>query len=73
MTGSPEIFHLNGIKPPDLLLTHALRRGGVIYDLDCRDKAAAIRAVCDVLPWPAKVDREELRQAPGGSDRIVKE
>ncbi|MEK7731861.1 MAG: PTS sugar transporter subunit IIA [Planctomycetota bacterium] len=60
MKVSPEIFRLNGTKPPDLLLTNALRRGGVIYDLDCRDKSAAIRAVCDVLPLPAKVDREEL-------------
>lgn len=60
MKVSPEIFRLNGAKPPDLLLTNALRRGGVIYDLDCPDKAAAIRAVCDVLPLPPKVDREEL-------------
>lgn len=57
---SPEIFRENGIKPPDLLLTNALRRGGVIYDLDCRDKASALRSVCDVLPLPPKVDREEL-------------
>jgi len=57
---SPEIFRENGLKPPDLLLTNALRRGGVIYDLDCRDKASALRAVCDVLPIPSKVDRDEL-------------
>jgi PTS system nitrogen regulatory IIA component len=57
---SPEIFRENGIKPPALLLTNALRRGGVIYDLDCRDKSSALRAVCNVLPLPPKVDREEL-------------
>lgn len=57
---SPDIFRENGVKPPDLLLTNALRRGGVIYDLDCRDKASALRCVCDLLPLPPKVDREEL-------------
>lgn len=57
---SPEIFRDNGVKPPDLLLTNSLRRGGVIYDLDCSDKLTALRAVCDVLPLPPKVDREEL-------------
>jgi len=57
---SPEIFRDNGVRPPDLLLSNALRRGGVIYDLDCRDKSSALRAVCDVLPLPPKVDREEL-------------
>lgn len=60
MKVSPEIFRENGVKLPDLLLTNALRRGGVIYDLDCRDKTTALRAVCDVLPLPPKVDREEL-------------
>ncbi len=60
MKVSPEIFRENGVKPPDLLLTNALRRGGVIYDLDCRDKTTALRAVCDVLPLPPKVDREGL-------------
>jgi len=57
---SPDIFRENGVKPPDLLLTHALRRGGVIYELDCHDKASALRSVCDALPLPPKVDREEL-------------
>jgi PTS system nitrogen regulatory IIA component len=60
MKVSPEIFRENGIKPPDLLLTNALRRGGVLYELDCGDKMSALRAVCDVLPLPPKVDREEL-------------
>jgi len=57
---SPDFFRENGIKPPDLLLTNALRCGGVIYELDCGDKTTALRALCDVLPLPAKVDREEL-------------
>jgi len=60
MKVSPEIFRENGVKPPDLLLTNALRRGGVIYDLDCTDKGTALKAVCNVLPLPPKVDREEL-------------
>jgi len=57
---SPELFRENGSKVQDLLLTNALHRGGVIYDLDCRDKATTLRAVCNVLPLPPKVDREEL-------------
>jgi len=57
---SPQIFRENGIKPPDLLLTNALRRGGVLYQLDGDDKASVIRRVCDVLPLPPRVDREEL-------------
>lgn len=60
MKVSPDIFRENGGKPPDLLLANALRRGGVLYDLDCRDKAAALTAVCGVLPLPPKVDRQEL-------------
>lgn len=60
MKVSPDIFRENGIKSPDLLLTNALRRGGIIYELDCRDKAAALKALCEVLPLPPKVDREEL-------------
>ncbi|MBI5092858.1 MAG: PTS sugar transporter subunit IIA [Candidatus Hydrogenedentes bacterium] len=60
MNVDPEIFRGNGIRPPDLLLTSALKRGGVIYDLACADKTSALRAICDVLPLPEKVDREEL-------------
>ncbi|NOT02848.1 MAG: PTS transporter subunit EIIA [Phycisphaerales bacterium] len=60
MKVSPGIFRENGVRPPDLLLTHALSRGGVIYDLDCGDKASALKAVCHALPLPPKVDREEL-------------
>lgn len=57
---SPGIFRENGIKPPELLLTNALRRGGVFADLPCTDKPSALKAVCDALPLPAQVDREEL-------------
>jgi PTS system nitrogen regulatory IIA component len=60
MQVSPEIFRENGIRPPELLLTNALRRGGIIADLTCTDKASALKAVCDVLPLPPKVNREEL-------------
>lgn len=60
MKVSPEIFRENSGTSPDLLMTNALRRGGVIHDLECRDKTSALRAVCDALPLPPKVDREEL-------------
>lgn len=57
---SPDIFRENGIKPPELLLTNALRRGGVFDGLACTDKPSALKAVCDVLPLPPTVNREEL-------------
>lgn len=60
MKVSPELFRGNGINPPVLLLTEALRRGGVVHDLPCTDKPSALRAICDVLILPEKVDREEL-------------
>jgi PTS system nitrogen regulatory IIA component len=60
MTVAPEYFHFNGTKPPDLLLTDALRRGGVIADLPCSDKASALQAICEVMPLPKKINREEL-------------
>ncbi len=60
MTVAPEYFHSNGIKPPELLLTNALRRGGVVADLPCDDKASALKSICDVMPLPPNVDREEL-------------
>jgi PTS system nitrogen regulatory IIA component len=60
MKVSPEIFRENGAAPREGLLAQALRRGGVIHDLPCTDKASALRAVCDRLPLPERVDREEL-------------
>lgn len=60
MKVAPGFFRENGAGPPALLLTHALQRGGIIHELPCTDKASALRAVCDRLPLPAKVDREEL-------------
>jgi PTS system nitrogen regulatory IIA component len=60
MTVATEYFHSNGIKPPNLLLTGALRRGGVISDLSCSDKASALRAICEAMPLPKKIDRDDL-------------
>jgi PTS system nitrogen regulatory IIA component len=60
MTVAPEYFHANGAKPPELLLTHALRRGGVVADLPCEDKASALKSICGAMRLPAHVDREEL-------------
>lgn len=57
---SPAIMRENGIKPPALLLAGALGRGGVVYDLDCQDKKSALRKICEHLPLPAKIDRDEL-------------
>ena len=62
MTVAPEYFHLNGAKPPELLLTNAVRRGGVVRDLDCRDKATALAAICASIPLPESVNRDELNR-----------
>lgn len=60
MQVSPEIFRENGVKQPALLLAQALRRGGVIHGLPGADKPTVLRAVCDRLPLPANVSRDEL-------------
>lgn len=60
MKVSPEIFRENGGRPPGLLLVNALRRGGQLRDLECSDKASALKAVCDRLALPDGVDRQEL-------------
>lgn len=57
---APAYFHPNGAKAPNLLLTDAIRLGGIIYDLSCNDKASALKAVCDTMPLPQNVNREEL-------------
>lgn len=57
---SPEIFREKGHRPPESPLTHALRRGGVIHDLDSRDKTTALAAACRAIPLPPHVDRDEL-------------
>lgn len=60
MTVAPEYFHANGNKPPELILTRALQRGGVVPELACTDKASALKSICEVMPLPENVDREEL-------------
>jgi PTS system nitrogen regulatory IIA component len=57
---APEFFRINGSKSTRLLLTDALRRGGIVYELPGDDKMAALKSVCDVMPLPESVDREEL-------------
>lgn len=57
---SPEIFHDEEAAVPDKLLADAVRRGGVMYDLEATDKRTALRAVCDRIALPANVNRDEL-------------
>ncbi len=57
---SPELFREDEEPRHELLLTSALRRGGVVYDLACTDKRSALRAICDVLTLPEQVNRDEL-------------
>ncbi|MGE5611283.1 MAG: PTS sugar transporter subunit IIA [Bacillota bacterium] len=41
-------------------LAEKLRAGGVLYNVEGQDKAQALKAVCDRLPLPEGVNREEL-------------
>jgi PTS system nitrogen regulatory IIA component len=41
-------------------LAEKLRAGGVLYDVEGQDKAQALKAVCDRLPLPEGVNREDL-------------
>jgi nitrogen PTS system EIIA component len=56
---APEFFRESHEASGELLLTDALRRGGIRYDVACTDKASALRAVCDLLTLPGEIDREE--------------
>jgi PTS system nitrogen regulatory IIA component len=57
---SPEIFDGEPPPLPGLLLTDALRLGGVVHDLPGADKASALKAVCAALPLPEGVNRDEV-------------
>lgn len=57
---SPEIFAEEPQALPQRLLCEALRRGGVICDLEGADKKSVLQALCQALPLPPKVNREEL-------------
>ena len=57
---SPELFREDDEDRQELLLTDALRRGGVVYDLQCTDKRSALRAMCDAIALPEHVNRDEL-------------
>lgn len=57
---APEFFRENHDTNGALLLTDALRRGGVRDDVACTDKTSALKAVCDLLTLPGHIDRDEL-------------
>jgi PTS system nitrogen regulatory IIA component len=56
----PQMFQTNGAKPSKFVLSDAVRRGGVLHDLECADKLSALSAACRAIPLPDDVDREEL-------------
>jgi PTS system nitrogen regulatory IIA component len=62
MKVSPALFRDARDEPAGLVLTRALRRGGVLENLPGMDKASVLKSVCDVLPLPEGVNREELHQ-----------
>jgi len=60
MTVSPEIFQDEQQEIGKLLLTEAMKRGGMIYDLPGEDKKSVLPAICAAMPVPKSVNREEL-------------
>jgi len=60
MKVSPEIFHEAEDPLPPELLAQALKRGGHIPDLPGTDKRAVLREVCNRLPMPSNVNRDDL-------------
>ena len=56
----PLMFQTNGTKPTKFVLSDAVRRGGVVHNLECADKLSALKAVCAAMPLPDDVDRDEL-------------
>jgi PTS system nitrogen regulatory IIA component len=57
---SPEIFSSEQPQAPANVLAAKLRAGGVLYDLPGADKLSALKAICDALPLPAEVNRQDL-------------
>lgn len=58
---NPRMFHANGTKPSKFVLSDAVRRGGILYDMPCTDKLSALSAACRAIPLPDDADREELK------------
>lgn len=56
----PEFFNGTGDDFAALLLSEALRRGGVLYDVEGSDKRTVLSSVCERLPLPDQLDRAEL-------------
>ena len=57
---SPEFFRGHRDDKGKRVLADALGRGGVLHDVECVDKASALRAVSRLVPLPETVDRGEL-------------
>ena len=62
MQVAPSFFQANGSKPVSLPLSSAVRSGGILYNLPCVDKPSALQAVCERMPLPASVYRDELHR-----------
>ncbi len=60
MNVAPDIFE-DEQELPGQLLTDAIRRGGVVYELAGDDKRSVLSAVCAALPLPPSANREELQ------------
>lgn len=57
---APEFFREKQETNGELVLTDALGRGGVLYDVPGADKASVLKEVCGRLRLPSQIDREEL-------------
>ena len=57
---APEFCREQNDTRVDLLLSGALSRGGVLYDVRGSDKRGVLGAACSTMPLPAQIDRDEL-------------
>lgn len=61
MPVAPEAL-AQGVTPQPVSLAEAMQRGGILYRLQGRNKAAVLRELVDVMPLPSGLDRNFLYQ-----------
>jgi PTS system nitrogen regulatory IIA component len=57
---TPEILNLGEAEFEGHILSNALKRGDVHYDVAGNNREEVLKAVVDILPLPQKIDRQHL-------------
>ena len=57
---TPEILNLNEAEIEGHILSNALKRGDVHYDIAGSNREEVLKAVVDILPLPQEMDRQHL-------------